>query len=184
MTTAVNDRARVTRIEPAGLLGFKCSAYRHERNRQKSVPVPKSIAIKNSSTKGEISHPARIIQARSPRDDQARADGQERDQSEPERPIHRQEYDQKQHDGGDGGPVERCLDVGHIVAADHGVAGPPHLETGGDYEALPRRLALHPADDLLADRCDERSRQRQGNQLHRSIGTHQSLGDLALRLRS
>ncbi len=67
VTSAVNERASVTRIEPAGLFSFKCSAKRHDRNRQKSVPVPNKIAIRNSSTSGEISHPARIIQARIPR---------------------------------------------------------------------------------------------------------------------
>ena len=66
VTSAVNERASVTRIEPAGLFGFKCSAYRHDRNRQKSVPVPNRIAIRKSSTSGESSHPASIIQARIP----------------------------------------------------------------------------------------------------------------------
>ena len=66
VTSAENERESVTAIEPAGLLGFRCSAYRHDRNRQKSVPVPNRIAIKKSSTKGESSQPANIIQASIP----------------------------------------------------------------------------------------------------------------------
>ncbi len=63
---AGNDRPSVTCIEAAGLFRLKCSANRHERNRQKSVPVPNRIAIRNSSTSDDTSQPARIIQARSP----------------------------------------------------------------------------------------------------------------------
>ena len=67
VASGMNDRASVARIEPTGLLRLRCSANRQERNRQKSVPVPNRIAIRNSSTSDETSQPARIIQARSPR---------------------------------------------------------------------------------------------------------------------
>ena len=67
VTRGTNDRARVMRITPAGLRGLKCSPNRHDRNRQKSVPVPNSSATRNSSTSGEISQPTPYSQASTPR---------------------------------------------------------------------------------------------------------------------
>ncbi len=77
---AENDRASVTRIAAAGLLRLRCSANRQDRNRQKSVPVPNRIAIRNSSTSDETSQPATIIQAKIPRDHDGEPDRHQRDQ--------------------------------------------------------------------------------------------------------
>src|SRR5436305_336652 len=51
------DRLSVARIAPAGLAEFQCSPKRHDMNRQKSVPHPKRITTRNSSTSGDISQP-------------------------------------------------------------------------------------------------------------------------------
>ncbi len=57
---AIGSKAdrRVCRMAAAGSSLGQCSANRQERKRQKSVPQPKRMTIRNSSTRGEISQPA------------------------------------------------------------------------------------------------------------------------------
>ena len=67
VTSGMNDRLNVSLITPAGFRGLKCSANLQERKRQKSVPVPKRIATRKSSTREEICQPASASHASSPR---------------------------------------------------------------------------------------------------------------------
>ena len=61
------------------------------------MPVPNRIATRNSSTSGETSHPARIIQARSPRAiTRLTPIVSQRDQRQPERAVDDQQHDQEQ----------------------------------------------------------------------------------------
>ena len=75
----------------------------------------------------------------------------------------------QQDDGRHGGAVERRLDVGHVVAADHGVARPSDLEPGGDGRVRGVAWCFIQATASCDDRRDERRRQRHGHQHHRAV---------------
>ena len=125
VTRGMNDRLSVNLITPEGFRGLKCSANRQDRKRQKSVPVPKRIATRKSSTSGEI-WPAPKCQPgeQSPSDDQADADRCQGDHRQQEGAIDQKQHDQQKDERRHGRSIERGLNLGHVVTADHRVAGP------------------------------------------------------------
>ena len=107
-------------MAPAVFFGSQCSAYRHEMNRQKSVPLPNKRTVRNNSDQRR-DFPSEQVQPgqHAPRDHQADADRDQRHQGQPERPIDREQNPQEQDHRGHRGAVERSLHVPHVVAANH-----------------------------------------------------------------
>ncbi len=143
-------RRSVTRIAASGFLGSQCSANRQETKRQKSVPLPNSTTIRNSSTRGEISHPSRESQARTPRAitrqipivtsgiRARRSDRYTISRTPRRRTIV--------------ASAARSSEVwtfAHVVAADGRVAGPGQFEAVGGAERGVGRLGLEPVGGHL-----------------------------------